>query len=133
VSRNNDVGGYWAIGKLYAHARKNQTQNLVVNLAATQILPDGLEFHPMLLRYSQMLVDRLAYYNVSMESILAARILLSFDAAVAGCATASSSLPGLPFRCTFEVIDKVARMYSASHLGVARPHNRLRETRSARA
>jgi hypothetical protein len=82
VSRNNDVGGYWAIGKLYAHARCSQTQTLAVNLLTSEILPGGLEFGPMLLAYSSKLADRLAYYGISMKSISAARIHLAFDAAV---------------------------------------------------
>jgi hypothetical protein len=131
VSRNNDVGGYWAIGKLYVHARQNQTRNLTVSLRANEILPDGLEFHPMVGRYSSMFADRLAYYGVPMDSISVAKIPLAFDAAVPD-APPPSSMPGLPFRCTLEVIDKLGRVYSASHLGVARPHNPLRESRSAR-
>jgi hypothetical protein len=131
VSRNNDIGGYWAIGKLYEHARKNQTHNLTIDLATSEILPDGLEFRPMVRGYSSRLADRLAYYAVPMEFISIARIALAFDAAVLA-ARPPSSMPGMPFRCTLEVIDKLGRGFAASHVGVARPHNPLKETRSAR-
>ena len=131
VSRNNDVGGYWAIGKLYVHARQCQTQNLIVNLTANEILPDSPEFRPMVGRYSSTFADRLGYYGVSMDSISVAKIQLAFDAAVPD-APPPSSVPGIPFRCTLQVIDKLGREYSASHLGVARPHNPLREYRSSR-
>jgi hypothetical protein len=131
VSRNNDIGGYWAIGKLYEHARKNQTQNLSINLVTREIQPDSLEFRSMVQEYSSRLTNRLAYFATSMESITVARITLAFDAAVLD-ARPPSSLPGQPFRCTLEVMDKLGREYAASHLGVARPHNPLKETKSAR-
>jgi hypothetical protein len=131
VSRNNDIGGYWAIGKLYEHARNNQVQNIIINLATGEIQPDGLEFCPMVQEYSARLTDRLAYFATSKESITVARITLAFDAAVID-SRPPSSLPGQPFRCTVEVVDKLGREYAASHLGVARPHNPLNEAKSAR-
>ena len=132
VSRNNDVSGYWAIGKLYDHARQHHMQTVTINLATKEILPNGFEFGPMLHKYSSLLADHFSPIGISLDALSMARVQLAFDGAVTD-ARPPSSMPGLPFRCTLEVIDKSAHVYFVSHVEVARPHNQLKETRSARA
>ena len=132
VSRNNDVSGYWAIGKLYDHARQHHTHTVTVNLKTKEILPNGVEFGPMLQKYSSLLADHFSHIGIPLDSLSMARVQLTFDAAVTD-ARPPSSMPGLPFQCTLEVIDKSEDAFSVSHVGVARPHNPLKETRSARA
>jgi hypothetical protein len=64
VSRNNDVGGYWAIGKLYEHARQHQTQNVLVDLVTREILPPSSDFGSMLAKYSSLFAEHLVRIRV---------------------------------------------------------------------
>jgi hypothetical protein len=132
VSRNNDVGGYWAIGKLYDHARQHHRQSVNIDLTTKEIQPGGSEFGPMLDKYSSLLSKHLADIGIAPNSLMAAKFQLTFDAAVTD-ARPPSSMPGLPFRCTFELVDQSEHVHSASHVGIARPHDPARETRSRRA
>jgi hypothetical protein len=130
ISRNNDVGGYWAIGKLYEHARQHQTQNVLLDLLPKTLLPPGTEYHSMLVRYASLLSEQLFRAHIPLDSVSAAKITLAFDASVSD-PRPPSSMPGMPFRCTLEIVDG-SNVVSASHLGVARPHDPQRESRSAR-
>jgi hypothetical protein len=131
VSRNNDVGGYWAIGKLYEHARQHQTQNVLIDLATREILPTSLELGSMVAKYSSLFAEHLARIRVRLDSLSSARIQLAFDNAVTDLRP-PSGMPGMPFRCMLEVVDGSKGVLTASHVGVARPHDPRRESRSAR-
>jgi hypothetical protein len=131
VSRNNDVAGFWAIGKLHSYARNHQTSEVLLDLLAQSVVPSSTELQPMLKKYGASLESRIASCGLSSENVLKAVVRLAFDAAVSDDRP-PSSLPGTPFRCTVELADDLGRIYSQSHLGVARPHDSARETRSTR-
>jgi hypothetical protein len=133
VSRNNDVDGYWAIGKLYTSARRWRTETVTVNLAVGSMEPTGAqqEFSRMLDRYSSMLTTHLGKYRVPADSLAAAVIRLYFDSAVTD-ARPPTYHAGQTFRCVFELSDNAGHLFAASHLGVARLHDPLRESRSSR-
>jgi hypothetical protein len=44
VSRNNDVYGYWGIGKLYSHMLKSKTMTIEINILDIAISPNNNEF-----------------------------------------------------------------------------------------
>jgi hypothetical protein len=133
VSRNNDVDGYWAIGRLYDVARECRTGIVTVNLLSKTIEPCGTQwdFSRMLDKYASMLGIHLEKVRVPADSLTKGAIRLSFDSAVTD-ARPPSYLSGLPFRCTFELGDNAEHLLSVSHLGVARPHDPLKESRSTR-
>jgi len=51
VSRNNDVDGYWAIGKLYLLAKTCNSRKIRIDLLAKQISPPRPELQRMLDHY----------------------------------------------------------------------------------
>jgi hypothetical protein len=57
VSRNNDVGGYWAIGKLYAHARRSRSPEVRIDLIESTIAPPSAEFADLIAHHRQMLTS----------------------------------------------------------------------------
>ena len=133
VSRNNDLDGCWAIGKLYDVAKECRTGIVTLNLLSKEIEPCGTQwdFSQMLDKYASMLVIHLGKVGVPADSLTKAAIQLWFDSAVIDVRP-PTYLPGLPFRCTFELGDNAAHLLSVSHLGVARPHDPLKEARSTR-
>jgi len=53
VSRNNDVDGYWGIGKLYSHALRTDAKTIAIDLVGRTITPPSDEFRSMVSRYSE--------------------------------------------------------------------------------
>ena len=131
VSRNNDVGGYWAIGLLYALARSAAAPDLVVDLMTGSMVPAAVEFESMVGRYRADLEKRLTACGVELRHVAKAEVRITFDAAVEP-GYRGSSLPASPFRCEVQLTDDRGRSYVASHVGAARPHDAGKETRSLR-
>jgi hypothetical protein len=131
VSRNNDVGGFWAIGKLLAAMRDAGVTEVVVDLLAGSMTPDLAEFERMARQYCVHLELRMAGCGLTPGQIAKAEVRVVFDAGVA-VARSASSLPGSPFQCSVHFTDDLGNEHVASHTGVARPHDTRRETQSTR-
>jgi hypothetical protein len=80
VSRNNDVNGYWAIGKLYSLAGRHRVQTVTVDILAPEMALDSTEvnFVPMLDKYSSMLAAHLARTGIATATLTKAAFELSF-------------------------------------------------------
>ena len=50
LGRNNDVAGYWALGKLCGHALSHGSRHVEVDLLGERMTPAGEEFNYMLAR-----------------------------------------------------------------------------------
>ncbi len=48
-SRNNDVDGYWELGKLYSYAKSCGVNSIKLNLLDLSINPDSRNFNDLLL------------------------------------------------------------------------------------
>jgi hypothetical protein len=59
VSRNNEVAGYWAIGKLCAIALQTANGEISIELLTKRLTPPSPECNPMLDRYAAHLVSSL--------------------------------------------------------------------------
>jgi hypothetical protein len=129
VSRNNDVGGYWAIGKLYAQARTINIDLIAIDLMSSRMSPVLPEFDLMTNTFAESLSDRLIRRRIPREALASAKLILAFDGAV----LFNWFMLGKPYRCNLELVDDLGRVYAATHLGSVRPHNALREARSRRA
>jgi hypothetical protein len=131
VSRNNDVGGFWAIGKLLAAMRDARVTEVVVDLLAGTMTPHLAEFERMAREYCVHLELRMAGCGLKPGQIAKAEVRVVFDAGVA-VARPASSLPGSPFQCSIHFTDDLGNEHVASHTGAARPHDRHKETQSRR-
>jgi hypothetical protein len=132
VSRNNDVGGYWAIGKLCSHSLQTGEKELSMDLLTKRISPPNPEFAPMLDKYGAWLVASLEKQQFSLQVITAAEVRISFDAQL-GPDPMSSSVTGyFPFRCTVTLTDDLGRGRVGRLSGVVLPHDPRSETKSTR-
>jgi len=78
VSRNNDLEGYWAIGKLRSFAEQHHRKTLSVDLLARSMHPSSSEFSAVLARYGGLLEKLAEFSRFPVEKITAACITIDF-------------------------------------------------------
>jgi hypothetical protein len=127
VSRNNDVGGYWALGKLYEHAMKANARDVSIDLSAMTITPPNTEFREMVNTFRQRLVRQLLARKLPAEWVGGAVIRVAFSR------TKSLDKAGDVFDCTVALTDDKGRTHDARTSGACWLHDPMRESRSTRA
>jgi hypothetical protein len=132
VSRNNDVAGYWAIGKLCAHALWAPGGEISIELLTRRLTPFGPEFDPMLDHYAERLVSSLKKRWFPPQLVTAAEVLVSFGAPFKPDPLISRPRGTVPFRCTVTLTDDLYRRHAAQHSGEVWPHDPQRESKSVR-
>jgi len=78
ASRNNDLDGYWAIGKLRSLAERNGQTTVLLDLLASSTQPSSSEFAPVLAHYRGLLAKLTDLSHVPLEEITSAHITLDF-------------------------------------------------------
>ena len=115
VSRNNDVGGYWAIGKLCAHALLTSQRQISIDLLSRRALP---EFEALVDQYGRLLVTSLQKRSFPIRRVTAAELLISFGEPFKPAALRPSGV--LPYRCSVTLTGKADGTVKAFRL---RPHS----------
>lgn len=132
VSRNNDVGGYWAMGKLYKHAKDRKTGTVFVDFKNGEIAPPSLEYQHMAEHHMSVLRWQMYARNMPPYWIKKARAFVSFYPTFAG-----SSLHLAhgydAYVCVLEIKSDMGRTYSATRRGRCWPHDPTKEHKSAQA
>lgn len=81
VSRNNDVDGYWALGKICSLLLANNTSKASVDLINKVIDPASAEFDSMLKQYSEKLYTIMSKFGFEKETAIRAEIQLTLSPA----------------------------------------------------
>lgn len=126
ISRNNDVGGYWALGKLYRHAKAANVQVIRIDLRRSSIEPPSAEFANMLDYFREQLVRQLAARALTTLWLIDAEIAVRFTG------QASIAEPGDVFECLVTLIDDRGRQHQVRERGACWVHTPLIELRSTR-
>ncbi len=79
-SRNNDVDGYWGIGKLYLLVEHLQSKCVSINLCSQKIVPYSPHFDLMTERYSKMFKGLLIKRSIPLEWVSSAYVYVEFEA-----------------------------------------------------
>jgi hypothetical protein len=132
VSRNNDVGGYWGMGKLYSHALENNVLSVAIDLIAKSISPHTDEFAGLISQCSAALWQQCEARDIPASWIKDARINITFKFDLKQGQPPPKQTRGDLFECVFEIEDDLGHRYAASRLGWCAPHDSMWETRSAR-
>jgi len=127
VSRNNDVGGYWALGKLYEHARASNAREIRVDLVRSVITPPSPEFSQMVGHFRQMLADQLAARKLPNEWLRDADVRVKFSG------DESVDKPGDAFECFVTFTDDLGHVHQARGNGACWVHDPAKELKSTRA
>ena len=128
VSRNNDVYGYWGIGKLFS-LMIEKNQNLVeIDLLNNNISPYKPEFEFLIEEYKNRLINQIENVGLKLSYVQKAKIeLIRKDEKI----ITSSKLYGL-LECTFLVIDDLNKSYSFKKEVSCKMHDPKVEIKSAR-
>lgn len=126
ISRNNDVAGYWGLGKLYKHACAFRVEEIRIDLLRSSISPASDEFSPMLGYFHKQLAYQLRARSLTHTWLIAAEIVVRFTG------QASASAPGDVFECAITIIDDLGRQYQAKRYGACWDHTPLIELKSTR-
>jgi hypothetical protein len=126
VSRNNDVGGYWALGKLYAHALKADAPSVCVDVLRGILTPASDEFREMAADFRRALTFQLATRKLPSEWVKATTICVEFTRA------RHPHGPGEIFNCTVAITDDRDRTHCARAVGTCWAHDPFRERGSTR-
>jgi hypothetical protein len=126
MSRNNDVGGYWALGKLYKHAKAANAAEVRIDVLGSTIEPPSAEFANMLDYFRKQLARQLASRALSREWLIYAEIAVRFTG------QASAVEPGDVFECRVTLVDDLGRQHQARERGACWVHTPLIELKSTR-
>lgn len=78
ASRNNELDGYWSIGKLRLLAEQYGQTTVSLDLLTSSIQPSSSEFVPVLARYQSLLEKLAKLSRIRLEAIKTAYIALDF-------------------------------------------------------
>jgi len=125
VSRNNDVDGYWGLGKLYAFAKAQATTQLTIDLLTQEIVPQSAQLEIVAQTHGEKLVSMLSAYGGCITWVESAHIILRFNP------HGIEALPRLgdPFICRCQITDDRGQQYEAVVEGHCRPHDPAVESR----
>ena len=79
LSRNNDVNGYWGIGKLYSLILKEKMNIVTIDLLNKTINPKDEEFNYLINQYREKLIVKLVKKEISLINIKKALIVIETD------------------------------------------------------
>jgi hypothetical protein len=132
ASRNNDLDGYWSIGKLRLLAEQYGRPTVSLDLLTSSMQPSSCEFAPVLARYRRLL-EKLAYLSrIRLEEITAACITLDFAPPPSPRASYYKPHWGEQFVLTVAINADGRAAGIMRHAGYCRPHDPARESRSIR-
>lgn len=129
AGRNNDLAGYWAIGKLRSLAESSVS----INLLTKSMQPQSSKFAQMLEEY-HLLLQKLAHRSgVPLEEITAANIFVDFSPQPWPRALYYQQQWGEQFLVTVTISADGRAEGINSHTGYCRPHDPARESRRCSA
>jgi hypothetical protein len=133
ASRNNDLDGYWAIGKLRSLAEKYGQTTVLLNLLTSSIHPPASEFASVLARYSHLLKKLADLSRIPLQEITAALITLDFAPPPWPRIRYYKPQWGDQFTLTVTINADDRAAGSVRHAGYCRTHDPARESRSIRS
>lgn len=142
VSRNNDLDGYWAIGKLYLYAKRAGDKTVSLDLISGEVLPsqeklDRLysapDFDVITTRYSAMFLRSLSKHGVPLDWLTEASIRIEFERENVTPKLPLIGMDSKPYICELSITDDLRHVHKISTTGWCWPHNPAIELRSTRA
>ena len=131
ISRNNDVQGYWGIGKLYSHMLQSNSMTIVIDLITERITPDSFEFQCLTSGFADRLQTQVKNQKINRKHLSSAELILT--------GFPNEPIPSLgqyaPNRmnCRFIITDDLGKKHICEKNVWCREHNPEKELRSTRA
>ncbi|AKP32314.1 hypothetical protein [Yersinia aleksiciae] len=122
-SRNNDVGGYWAIGQLKSYATINGFSKVMFNLILNESMPEIRLLNKVISNYSIKLSTLLKLQSIPTSWVQSATITIQFTGAAPTPKEVFRNSLGDFYRCTCDIVDDRGKCYIASDYGFCKPHS----------
>jgi hypothetical protein len=132
VSRNNDVDGYWGIGKLYSAAKSARTKIISLDLIDLKVTPDIDGFDHLLRKYADLLVKQFPKRLPTSSWLSEAKITIEFESHVDPSDIPRWFTIGEPFSCIVLLADTHNRKCETKAFGRCKMHDPNTESRSTR-
>jgi hypothetical protein len=132
ASRNNDLDGYWAIGKLRLLAEQYGRTTVSLDVLTSSMQPSSPEFGPVLVRYFRLLAKLADLSRIELEEITAACVTVDFAPLPRPKASYYMLEWGDQFILTVTINADGRAAGIMRHSGYCRPHDPARENRSIR-
>ena len=133
ASRNNDLGGYWAIGKLRLLAQQYSQNALSLDVLAPSMQPPAFDCAQVLADYHRLLQKLASRSGIRLEEITAAHISVDFLPQPWPRAIYYKQQWGEQFLLTVTISADGRADGIISHAGYCRPHDPDRERRRSGA
>ncbi|WP_139166860.1 hypothetical protein [Chromobacterium sphagni] len=131
ISRNNDVGGYWGIGKLCLLAQQYETNAVRIELLAKSIVPASLDLSKLVTGYYFLMQRHLIARAILVSWVSCAVIELDFRPEYPSGKHVPITIRGNLFKITVEIIDDMKKRHLVSSYGYCGPHDSRMESKSA--
>lgn len=130
ISRNNDVHGYWGIGKLYSLSESLSVETIRIDLLTRTISPEADRFNSMINHFADGITHFQNRHSLPSESLVEAEIIVTSQENQ-NITIYDSDAPHL-LKCKIVLVCDSGQRYS-EELGVrCRPHDPRRELKSTR-
>lgn len=133
ASRNNDLDGYWSIGKLRSLAKRHGRTAVLLDVLTSSIQPSSAEFALVLARYCRLLAKLADLSGIQLEEITTARITLDFAPPPWPRISYYKPQWGDQFTLTVTINADSRAAGIVHHAGYCRPHDPAQERRSTRS
>ena len=131
ISRNNDVGGYWGIGKLSFLAQQSGEQVVRLDLVAKSLTPPSSEFSKLVSGYSSILKKHLSAVGIPDNWVASATIELDFKPERPSGKHIPIATWGSLFKLVVNITDDMKKNHTVSGHSYCGPHTPRKESKSA--
>ena len=129
--RNNDLEGYWAIGKLCCFAHEQAISIVALDLLDIICTPASTVFNAVMHDYKVKLHALMGRQDIPATWLVKAKIEIDFQPEYVAHLHYFRSAWGNPYSVTATFITDLGKQYTFKTGGNCRPHDSLRETRRA--
>lgn len=130
ISRNNDVAGYWGIGKLCLLAQASETTTVQLKLLTETIAPESPQFAKLLAGYHSILQKHLSARGIPFNWVVSANIELDFKPEDSPKKHVPIVSWGNLFKLSVAIIDDKGKEHAVFGFGYCGPHNPKKEHQS---
>jgi hypothetical protein len=127
ISRNNDLDGYWAIGKLRSLADQHGRTTVVLDLLASSAQPSSAQYSDVIEQYCRLLAALAEHSRIPFTDITVARIALDFAPPPWPRASYYKLQWGDQFTVTVTIEANGRALGIAQDAGYCRPHDAVRK------
>jgi hypothetical protein len=132
VSRNNDIGGYWAIGIIYDEVADSGCSEITFNLQDAQVSPQVKCAGLMLSRYRETTDRMLQNLGLSWDDLTSVNVNIRFASDTKSNDSGMMSEFGDLFCCKVAISDADSRTWSVKIESWCHRHGTRRYMRSGR-